>query len=56
MFNHDDFDEVCVQAIHIESGGRSIKFSLQSSKELEIKAFNDSKGKNNLKRKKSAMA
>ena len=56
MFNRDDFDEVCVQAIHIESGGRPFKFSLQSSKELEIEDLNDSKGKNNSKRKKSVIA
>ena len=56
MFNPDDFDEVCVQAIHIESGGRPFKFSPQSSKELEIKDSNDSLGKNNSKRKKSAIA
>lgn len=47
MFNPDDFDEVCVQAIDIESGGRPFKFSLQSSKELEIKDSSDSKRKNN---------
>lgn len=29
MFNPDDFDEVCVQAIHIESGGSPFKFSPQ---------------------------
>jgi len=56
MFNHDDFDEVCVQAIHIESGDKPFKFSPQSSKELEIKDSNDSKEKNNLKRNKSAIA
>ena len=56
MFNLDDFDEVCVQTIHIESGGRPFKFSSQSSKELEIKDSNDSKGKNNSKRKKSVIA
>lgn len=55
MFNLDDFDEVCVQAIHIESGGRPFKFSSQSSKELEIKDSNDSKGKKNSKRKKSVI-
>jgi len=55
MFNPDDFDEVCVQAIHIESGGRPFKFSSQSSKELEIKDSNDNKGKNNSKRKKLAI-
>ena len=27
MFNPDDFNEVCVHAIHIESGGRPFKFS-----------------------------
>lgn len=27
MFNPDDFDEVCVQAIHIESGGILFNFS-----------------------------
>lgn len=52
MFNPNDFDEVCVQAIHIESGGRPFKLSLQASKELEIKDSNDIKGKNNSKRKK----
>lgn len=52
MFNPNDFDEVCVQAIHIESGGRPFIFSPQSSKELEIKDSNDSKGKNSSKRKK----
>ena len=56
MFNPDDFDEVCVQAIHIESGGRPFKFSSKSSKELETKYSNESKGKNNLKRKKSTIA
>jgi len=56
MFNPNDFDEVCVQAIHIESGGRPFIFSPQSSKELEIKDSNDSKGKNNSKRKKSVTA
>ena len=56
MFNPNDFDEVCVQAIHIESGGRPFKFSPQSSKELEIKHSNDSKRKNNSKGKKSATA
>lgn len=34
MFNPDDFDEVCVQAIHIESSGRPFKFSKKSSKVL----------------------
>jgi len=29
MFNPNDFDEVRVQVIHIESGGRSFKFSPQ---------------------------
>jgi len=53
MFNPDDFDEVCVQAIHIESGGRSFKFSPQSSKQLEIKDSNDSKRKSNSNGKKS---
>ena len=53
MFNPDDFNEVCVQAIHIESGGIPLNFSPQSSKELEIKDSSDSKGKNNSKRKKS---
>ena len=56
MFNPDDFDEVCVQAIHIESGGRPFKFSSQTSKELEIKDSNNSKGKSNSKRKKSTIA
>lgn len=56
MFNPDDFDEVCVQAIHIESGGRPFKFSSQSSKELETKDSSDSTGKDNSKRKKSTMA
>ena len=56
MFDPDDFDEVCVQAIHIEPGGRPFKFSSQSSKELEIKDSNDRKGKSNSKRKKSAIA
>lgn len=56
MFNPDDFDEVCVRAIHIELGGRPLKFSSQSSKELEIKDSNYSKGKNNSKRKKSVIA
>eukprot|EP00253_Pinus_taeda_P032630 PITA_32630 len=41
MFNPDDFDEVCVQAIHIESGGRPFKISSQSSKYFEIKYSND---------------
>ena len=45
MFNPDDFDEVCVQDIHIESGGRPFKFSSQSSKELETKYSSDSEGK-----------
>ena len=56
MFNPDDFEEVCVQAIHIESGGRAFKFLLHSSKELEIKDSKYSKGKNNSKRKKSTIA
>ena len=53
MFNPDDFDEVCVQAIHIESGGRPFKFSSQSSKELETRDSSGSKGKTISKRKKS---
>lgn len=32
MFNLDDFDQVCVKAIHIESGGRPFKFSPKTSK------------------------
>lgn len=52
MFKPDDFDKVCVQAIHIESGGRPFKLSSQSSKELETKDSSDNKGKNILKRKK----
>ena len=55
MFNPDDFGEVCVQAIHIELGGRPFKFSSKSSKELKTKDYSDSKGKNNLKRKKSTI-
>ena len=53
MFNPDDFDEMCVQGIHSESGGRPFKFSLESSKDFETKDSNDSKGKNISKRKKS---
>ena len=56
MFNPNDFDEVCVQAIHIQSGGIPFKISPQSSKELEIKDSNDSKEKKNSKRKKSMIA
>ena len=29
MFNPSNFDEVCVQATHIESGGRNIVFGLK---------------------------
>jgi len=53
MFNPNDFEEVCVQAIHIEPGGRPFKSSSQSSKELETRYSSDSKGKNISKIKKS---
>jgi len=56
MFNPDDFDEVCVQAIHIESSSRPFKFSPKTSKQLEIKDSKDSKRKRNLKGKRSATA
>lgn len=54
MFNLDDFDQVCVQAIHIESGGKPFKFSQKPSRQLEIKDSKDSKRKRNFKGKISA--
>ena len=56
MFNLDDFDEVCVQAIHVESGGRPFKFSQKPFRQLEIKDSKDSKKKGNLKGKISVTA
>ena len=54
MFNLDDFDEVCVQAINIESGGKPFKLSSKSTKEMENKESRDSNG-NSSKRKKSTV-
>lgn len=53
MFNSNDIDEVCIQAIHIESAGKPYKFAPPSSKELEA---NDSIDKRKNKGKKSALA
>lgn len=51
MFNPDDFDKVCIQAINIESCGKPFKFSPKSSRQLEIKDSKDSKRKRNSKGK-----
>ena len=53
MFNPTDFDKVCVQAIHIELGGRSFNFSHNASKHLEIKDSKDNKRKRSSKGKKA---
>ena len=47
MFNPTDFDEVCVQAIHIESGGRPFhsNFSKKPFKQYETKDTKMVKGK-----------
>ena len=47
MFKQTDFDEVCVQAIHIESGGRTFhsNFSKNSFKNYETKGRKMVKGK-----------
>ena len=55
MFNHDEVDDVCVQAIHVELGGRPFKFSQKPSRQLEIKDFKDSKRKGSLKGKRLAI-
>ena len=46
MFNPTDFDEVCVQSIHVESGGRPFqsKFSKKSFKHSENKDSKEGKG------------
>ena len=54
MFNPNDFDEVCVQAIHIESGGRPFNFSQKASKQLEFKDSKYNKRNSSLKGKKEA--
>ena len=51
MFNLDDFDEVCVQVIHIESGCRPFRFSQKASKQLEVKDSKDSKEEEQFKGK-----
>ena len=51
MSNPNDFDEVCVQAIHVESGGRPFKFTPKASKQGETK---DNKNKVKSKGKKNA--
>jgi len=53
MFNPDDFDEVCVQSIHVESGGRPLKFTPKTSKQMETE---DSKKKGKSKGRKTATA
>ena len=53
MFNPTEFDEVCVQAIHIESGGGPFKFLQKASKQLEIKDSKESKRNNSSKGKKT---
>ena len=47
MFNLTDFDEVCVQAIHIESSGRPFhsNFSKKPFKHYETKDTKVVKGK-----------
>ena len=52
MFNPTDFDEVCVQANHIESCGRPFNFSKKAFKQSKIKDPKDNKGKSSLKGKK----
>lgn len=56
IFNPTKFEEVCVQAIHIELGGRPFQsyFSNKSFKHSENKDSIESKGKSKLKGKKSA--
>ena len=52
MFNPTDFDEVCVQAIHIESGGMPFhsNFSKNSFKHSKTKDTKMVKGKGNDKK------
>lgn len=54
MFNPNDFDEVCVQAIHIELDGRPFQsnFSKKPLKHSENKDSKEGKGKSKLKGKK----
>jgi len=49
MFNSTDFDEVCIQAIHIESGGRPFQFNFSKKpfKHLEKKTPKTAKGRTN---------
>ena len=51
MFNPNDFDEVCVQNIHVESGGRPFNFTPNTSKQMETE---DNKKKGKSKGKKTA--
>ena len=53
MLNPNDFDEVCVQAIHVDSGGRPLKFTPKTFKHMETE---DSKKKGKSKGKKTATA
>jgi len=54
MFNPTNFDEVCVQDIHIELGGIPFqsKFSKKPFKHSENKDSKEGKGKSKLKGKK----
>lgn len=56
MFNPNDFDEVCVHAIHIESSSRPFKFSQKLTRQLEMKDSKDSTKKGNLKGKITTIA
>ena len=55
MFNPDDFDQVFVQAIYVESIGMPFKFSPKTSKQLENKDSKDGKRKGFNKGKKSTI-
>ena len=46
MLNPNEFDEVCAQAIHVESGGRPFNFTPKTSKQMETE-YRKKKGKSN---------
>lgn len=57
MFNQIDFDEVCVQSIHIESSTRPFQFNFSKKpfKHSKNKDSKDNKGKRKSKGKKSTI-
>lgn len=57
MFNPTNFDEVCVQVIHIESGGIPFQFNFSKKpfKHLESKDSKEKKWKRKSKGKKSTI-